>query len=278
VVTLDKIRLIAGLAVACLTAGGPALAQRAIVVASTTSTQNSGLFDHILPKFRAATGIEVRIIAQGTGQALRTAQNGDADAVLVHDVEAEIKFIADGHGVDRREVMYNDFVIVGPNADPARVRGMKDAAAAAGRIAAAKAAFVSRGDDSGTHLAELRLWRAAGIDVRHASATWYRATGSGMGATLNAAAAMDGYALADRGTWLAFANKRALVVVVEGDPRLFNQYSVMLVNPARHRHVKAADARAFANWLTSPAGQAAIASFAVGGQQLFFPNARTPSN
>jgi tungstate transport system substrate-binding protein len=271
-------RRVAALLLAGLALGEPAAAQRAIVVASTTSTQNSGLFDHVLPRFRAATGIHVRVIAQGTGQALRTAQNGDADAVLVHDVEAELKFLADGHGVDRREVMYNDFVIVGPDGDPANIRGSKDAVAAVTRIAGIKAPFVSRGDDSGTHLAELRLWRAAGIGVKHASATWYRATGSGMGATLNAAAAMDGYALADRGTWLAFANKRALAILVEGDPRLFNQYSVMLVNPARHPHVRTADARAFADWLTSRAGQTAIAGFSVGGQQLFFPNARLPSN
>jgi tungstate transport system substrate-binding protein len=273
-----RLAVLACLATGIAFAAAPASAQRAIVLASTTSTQNSGLFGHILPKFKAASGIDVRVIAQGTGQALRTAQNGDADALFVHDMEAELKFVAAGHGIGRREVMYNDFVIVGPIADPARVRGLRDAPAALGRISSAAAPFVSRGDDSGTHLMELRLWRAAGIDLKGVSAAWYRSTGSGMGAVLNTAAAMDAYALADRGTWLSFANRRSLAILVEGDPRLFNQYSVILVNPARHPHVKAAEARAFADWVVSPAGQAAIADFTVGGQPAFFPNASRTTN
>jgi len=246
---------------------------RFITVASTTSTENSGLFGHILPLFTAKTGIEVRVVALGTGQALDVGRRGDADVVFVHDADAEKKFVDEGHGVDRREVMYNDFVLVGPSADPARVGDTRDAAAALSSILAAKAPFVSRGDRSGTHAAELRLWDAAGVDISTRKGPWYRETGSGMGATLNTAAAMEAYALSDRGTWLSFANRRDLRVLVQGDPRLFNQYGVILVNPARHPHVRQADARAFMDWLVSGAGQAAIAGFRINGEQAFFPDA-----
>lgn len=246
---------------------------RFITVASTTSTDNSGLFGHILPLFTAQSGIEVRVVALGTGQALDISRRGDADVVFVHDRAAEIRFVAEGHGVDRREVMYNDFVLVGPSADPAGVAGSKDILATLSSILAAQAPFVSRGDRSGTHAAELRLWEAAGIDISTRKGTWYRETGAGMGATLNTAAAMDAYTLTDRGTWLSFSNRRDLGIVVEGDPPLFNQYGVILVNPARHPHVKESDARAFIGWLVSPEGQAAIAGFRVNGEQAFFPNA-----
>ena len=257
----------------------PALSgERFITVASTTSTENSGLFAHLLPKFEAATGINVRVVAVGTGQAIRIARNGDADVLFVHDRAAEERFVAAGFGVARRDVMYNDFIIVGPRDDPAGIRGLKDATAALKRIAAANAGraripFVSRGDDSGTHKAELRLWQAAGIDVAALSGKWYLETGSGMGATLNTAAGVNGYALADRGTWLNFRNRGDLVTVVEGDRRLFNPYGVTLVNPERYPHVKAADGQAFIDWLTSPAGQDAIAGYRINGQQAFFPNA-----
>ena len=254
----------------------PAVAQspRFITVASTTSTENSGLFAHILPRFTARTGIAVRVVAKGTGQALRIAANGDADVLLVHHRPSEERFVREGHGTRRRDVMYNDFVLVGPPADPAGVAGGKDAARAFSAIAGKTAPFASRGDDSGTHKAELGIWRAIGIDVRKASGTWYREAGSGMGATLNLAAAMGAYVLADRGTWLSFGNRKGLKVMVEGDPRLFNPYGVILVNPARHPHVKAAEGRAFIDWITGEEGQAAIASFKVGGKQLFFPNGK----
>jgi tungstate transport system substrate-binding protein len=252
---------------------GPSQADdRFIIVASTTSTQDSGLFDHLLPMFKEKTGIEVRVVAKGTGQAIKEAQNGDADVLFVHDTKSEEKFVAEGFGVKRFDVMYNDFIIVGPKSDPAGVRGMTDAPAALAKIAAASAPFASRGDDSGTHKAELRLWTAAGVDVKAASGSWYRETGSGMGPTLNTAAGMGAYALADRGTWLSFKNKGDLEIVVEGDKRLFNQYGVMLVNPEKHPHVKAADGQAFVDWLISPEGQQAIADFKIDGQQLFFPN------
>ena len=247
-----------------------------ITVASTTSTENSGLFAHILPLYTAKTGIQVRVVALGTGQALDVGRRGDADVVFVHDTAAEQKFVAEGHGVDRREVMYNDFVLVGPDDDPARIGGTQDIAAALSSILAGQAPFVSRGDRSGTHAAELRLWDAAGIDISSRKGPWYRETGSGMGATLNTAAAMDAYALSDRGTWLSFANRRDLSVLVQGDPRLFNQYGVILVNPARHPHVRQADARAFMDWLVSGAGQAAIAGFRINGERAFFPNADPP--
>lgn len=269
--------LLATLLVAALP--GPAVAvaaeqARYITVASTTSTENSGLFRHILPQFTAQSGIEVRVVALGTGQALDVGRRGDADVVFVHDEAAELAFVSEGHGVDRREVMYNDFVLVGPAADPARVAGSRDVSAALATISAAKSLFVSRGDNSGTHATELRLWRAAGIDTAPGKGTWYRETGSGMGATLNTAAAMGAYTLSDRATWLAFANRNELRVLVEGGPRLFNRYGVIMVNPARHPHVKAADARSFMDWLVSDAGQSAIAGFRIRGEQAFYPNAR----
>lgn len=253
-------------------------AARTITVASTTSTENSGLFGYLLPIFQKKTGIEVRVVAVGTGQAIKLAQNGDADVLFVHHKPSEEKFIAAGYGVKRFDVMYNDFVIVGPKADPAGLRGGADAAAALRRIADAQASFASRGDDSGTHKKEQSLWQAAGVDAAAASGRWYRETGSGMGATLNAAAGMGAYTLTDRASWIAFANKADLELLVEGDKRLFNQYGVSLVNPARFPHVKAADGQAFVDWLISPDGQSAIAAFRVDGQQLFFPNATTPGS
>ena len=258
-----------------LGAPGPAAAQdQSIIVASTTSTQNSGLFDYILPLFKAASGIEARVVAVGTGQAIKIARNGDADVLFVHHRPSEEKFVADGFGVKRYDVMYNDFVIVGPKADPAGIRATTDAAAALARIAKAQATFASRGDDSGTHKKERALWHAANVDVAAASGTWYRETGSGMGATLNTASAMNAYTLSDRGTWLSFKNKGDLEVLVQGDKRLFNPYGVMLVNPARFPHVKARAGQAFIDWLTSEPGQRAIASYKVNGHQLFYPNAR----
>lgn len=249
----------------------PAAAGETLVVASTTSTEQSGLFKHLLPEFAKATGIEVRVVAVGTGQALDMGRRGDADVVFVHDPAAEEKFVADGFGVKRHEVMYNDFVLVGPKGDPAKARG-RDVTAALKRIAQARAAFASRADHSGTHAAELRYWKAAGLGKP--SGAWYRETGSGMGATLNTAAGMDAYALADRGTWLSFRNRGDLEILVEGDTRLFNQYGVILVNPAKHPHVKQQAGRKFIDWLVSPAGQMAIADYRIDGQPLFFPNAR----
>lgn len=243
-----------------------------IVVASTTSTEQSGLFGHILPAFTKKTGIQVRVVAQGTGQALKTGEQGNADVVFVHDPVAEQKFVDAGFGVDRRLVMYNDFVIVGPKADPAKVAGTKDVVAAYKKIAAAKAPFASRGDSSGTHAAELRLWKEAEIDVKTAGAGWYRETGSGMGPTLNTASAMNAYAFTDRGTWLSFKNRGDLIISVQGDVKLFNQYGVMLVNPAKHSHVKVAEGKAFMDWITSKEGQDAIAAYKIEGEQLFFPN------
>ena len=253
-------------------------AEKFIIVASTTSTKNSGLFDHILPLFEKKTGIQVRVVAVGTGQAIRLARNGDTDVLFVHHRPSEEKFVADGFGVQRFGVMYNDFVIAGPKDDPARIAGMRDAAKALKKIAGARAPFVSRGDDSGTHKKELALWRAAGVDTARASGTWYRETGSGMGATLNTASAMQGYALADRGTWLSFKNRAGLRVLVEGDTRLFNPYGVILVNPERHPHVKADLGREFIAWLISPEGQAVIGAFRVNGQVLFKPNATAVTN
>jgi tungstate transport system substrate-binding protein len=251
--------------------------ERSITVASTTSTEQSGLFGHILPAFTQDTGIAVRVVALGTGQALDVGRRGDADLVFVHDRAAEERFVAEGFGGPRRHVMYNDFVVAGPASDPARVGGSRDAAEALRRIAAAGAPFVSRGDRSGTHAAELRLWQQAGVDPAQAGrGRWYREVGQGMGPALNTAAAQGAYILTDRGTWLSFRNRQDLRVLVEGDARLFNQYGVMVVNPERHPHVKAADARRFVEWLVSPAGQAAIASYKVNGEQLFFPNAAGP--
>ena len=248
--------------------------QRFIVVASTTSTEQSGLFGHLLPAFTRATGIQVRVVALGTGQALDTGRRGDADVVFVHDRAAEDKFVAEGWGVDRRDVMYNDFVIVGPKSDPAKVAGSKDVANALKSIAAAQAPFVSRGDKSGTHAAELRYWKDAGVDLAAQKGSWYRETGSGMGPALNTASSMNAYLLADRGTWLNFRNRGDLAILVEGDRKLFNPYGVMLVNPAKHPHVKKADGEAFIDWLTSPEGQASIAGYKIGGEQLFFPSAK----
>jgi tungstate transport system substrate-binding protein len=265
------------LAAAVATLALPASAQdRFITVASTTSTEQSGLFRHILPRFQAEAGIAVRVVALGTGQALDVGRRGDADVVLVHDRLAEEAFVRDGHGGPRRHVMFNDFVIVGPAADPARVAGMRDTNDALRRIADARAPFISRGDRSGTHAAELRLWRMAGVDPLAGRGAWYREIGQGMGPTLNTAAAQDGYALADRGTWLSFRNRQDLRILVEGDARLFNQYGVMPVSPQRHPHGKAADAQRFIDWILSPAGQGAIASYRIDGEQLFFPNATQP--
>lgn len=249
----------------------PAGAQeKFITVASTTSTEQSGLFGHILPLFQEKTGIEVRVVAQGTGQALDTGRRGDADVVFVHAKTAEEKFVADGDGVDRRDVMYNDFVIVGPAADPAGIAGGKDAVTALKAIADKEATFASRGDNSGTHKAELNLWQVA--EVKPAG-SWYRELGTGMGPTLNTAAEMPAYTLTDRGTWISFENRRDLKVLVEGDPRLFNQYGVILVNPEKHPHVKAEQGQAFIDWLVSEEGQQAIGSYKLRDQQLFFPNA-----
>lgn len=263
----------------CLVAlAGPAAdraqaGDRFITLASTTSTENSGLFAHLLPIFRSAHSIDVRVIAVGTGQAIRLARNGDIDVVLVHHRESEEKLVADGIGVMRRPVMYNDFILVGPASDPAKIKGMRSAVDALRRIALTKALFVSRGDDSGTHKAELKLWRAAKIDPRRITGTWYRELGAGMGATLNTGVAMGAHTLVDRATWTSFANRQKTVLLVEGDARLFNQYAVIRVNPARHPHVKEAGSKAFVNWLISSDGQAAISQFRLNSIQLFNPNA-----
>ena len=244
-----------------------------IIVQSTTSTEQSGLFGHLLPLFTDKTGIEVRVVAVGTGQAIKNARNGDGDVLFVHSKPDEVQFVADGQGVKRFDVMYNDFVIVGPASDPAGVKGTSDVVTALQKIAAAKAPFASRGDDSGTHKAEQKLWQEAGVDAKAASGTWYRETGSGMGPTLNTAAGMNAYVLTDRGTWLSFKNRGDLTVLVEGDKRLFNQYGVILVNPEQHPNVKADLGQQFVDWLISPEGQQAIASYKIDGEQLFFPNA-----
>ena len=247
--------------------------EKFITVASTTSTEQSGLFKHLLPVFEKQTGIQVRVVAVGTGQALDIGRRGDADVVLVHARPLEEKFMADGQGVKRYDVMYNDFVLIGPYSDPAHVAGTKDVAAAFRKIKAAQAPFVSRGDRSGTHFAEVELWKAAGIDIAKEKGPWYRDTGQGMGPALNTAAGMNAYILSDRGTWLSFKNRGDLTIVVEGDKRLFNQYGVMLVNPQKHPNVKKEWGQAFVDWLISPAGQHAIADYKINGQQLFFPNA-----
>jgi tungstate transport system substrate-binding protein len=253
--------------------GAPAFAQdRSIVVASTTSTQDSGLFGYLLPLFKAKTNIDVKVIAQGTGQALDTARRGDADVVFVHAKSQEEKFLAEGFGVKRFDVMYNDFVLIGPGSDPAGVKG-NDTVAALQTIQVKAAPFVSRGDKSGTHAAELALWKQAGIDIAAAKGPWYREIGQGMGAALNTAGAMNAYVLSDRGTWISFRNRGDLAIVVEGDKRLFNQYGVMLVNPEKYPSVKKEFGQAFIDWLVSPEGQAAIADYKIDGQQLFFPNA-----
>ncbi len=273
-------KMFALLAVAALSvvAAMPAPAQdTTILVASTTSTQDSGLFGHLLPQFKAATGIEVKVVALGTGQALDVGRRGDADVVFVHARPEEEKFLAEGFGVARHPVMYNDFVLIGPKSDPAGVKGSTDIAAALRAIKDKKAPFVSRGDRSGTHVAELRLWKDAGIDIATDKGDWYKSIGQGMGAALNTAAAADAYLLADRGTWLSFRNKANLAIVVQGDKRLFNQYGVMLVNPAKHPTVKKAAGQRFIDWLISPQGQRAIADYKVDGEQLFFPNAGDPN-
>lgn len=265
--------LIGGLLLAAMLAMPGQAEDRFIIVQSTTSTQNSGLFDHILPVFEGKTGIDVRVVAVGTGQAIRNAARGDGDVLFVHATAAEEAFVAEGHGLARADVMYNDFVIVGPASDPAGVAGETDVTAALNRIAGSGAVFASRGDDSGTHKAEMRLWKAAGLEPTGASGTWYRETGSGMGATLNTAIGMGAYALTDRATWIAFGNKGSFQVLVEGDARLFNQYGIIAVNPARHPSVRADLAAEFVDWILSSEGQAAIAGYRLDGQQLFFPNA-----
>lgn len=278
-------RYLLATAAALLAATGAAFAQalpapataaagaKAITVASTTSTVDSGLFNHILPMFKDKTGIEVRVISQGTGQALDTGRRGDADVVFVHARAAEEKFVAEGHGGPRKPVMYNDFVLIGPKSDPAGVKGSKDIVAALTAIQTKAAPFVSRGDKSGTHQAELALWKAANIDIEAKRGSWYREIGQGMGAALNTAGGMNAYVLADRGTWLSFKNRGDLDIAVEGDTRMFNQYGIMLVNPERHAHVKKAEGQAFIDWVVGPEGQKAIADYTIGGQQLFFPNA-----
>jgi tungstate transport system substrate-binding protein len=265
---------LAALISAAATWGGASKAQeKSIVVASTTSTQDSGLFGHILPMFKAKTGIDVKVVAQGTGQALDTGRRGDADVVFVHAKEQEETFVADGFGVKRFDVMYNDFILVGPKSDPANVRANKDIVAGLRAISERAAPFISRGDKSGTHTAELALWKAAGLDPSGTKPAWYREIGQGMGAALNTASAMSAYVLTDRGTWLSFKNKGNLEIVVEGDKRLFNQYGIMLVNPAKHPHVKKDLGQQFIDWVISTEGQSAIRSYQINGEQLFFPNA-----
>jgi tungstate transport system substrate-binding protein len=262
---------------ATLIAASPALAQdKSIVVASTTSTQDSGLFGHILPLFKAKSGIDVKVVAQGTGQALDTGRRGDADVVFVHAKPQEEKFVADGAGVKRIPVMYNDFVLIGPKSDAAGIKGMTDVTQALQAIKAKGAPFISRGDRSGTHAAELELWKTAGIDIGKDKGPWYKEIGQGMGAALNTASAANAYVLADRGTWLSFKNRGDLDILLAGDKRLFNQYGVILVNPAKHSHVKQDLGQAFIDWLVSPEGQKAIADYKIEGQQLFFPNATVP--
>jgi tungstate transport system substrate-binding protein len=275
--TTGTICRVIGLA-ACWLAAAAAFGQQTfIVVASTTSTEQSGLFWHLLPVFEKDTGINVRVVAVGTGQALDIGRRGDADVVFVHDRAAELKWLDEGNGVKRYPVMYNDFVLVGPDADPAHVKGGRDIAMALKTIAATRAQFVSRADKSGTHAAELRLWKAAGVDIATGKGPWYRETGSGMGPALNTASALGAYILTDRGTWLNFHNRGPLSIVVEGDKRLFNQYGVMLVNPAKHPRVRQALGQKFIDWLVSPKGQQTIAGYRIGGEQLFFPNAGTDS-
>ena len=271
--------LIAAVAATAVLSGAPVSAQdKSIVVSSTTSTQDSGLFGHILPLFKQKTGIEVKVIAQGTGQALDTGRRGDADVVFVHAKSAEEKFLAEGQGVKRYPVMYNDFVLIGPKSDPAGVKGMKDVAKALQMIKDKQVPFISRGDRSGTHLAELALWnKNAGIDIEKEKGPWYKSIGQGMGAALNTAGASNAYVLSDRGTWISFKNKGDLVITVEGDKRLFNQYGVMLVNPQKHPNVKKDLGQQFIDWLLSPEGQKAIADYKINGEQLFYPNANDHS-
>jgi len=262
--------------IAVATWAAPALAQdKAIIVQSTTSTENSGLFKHLLPIFEKKTGIKVHVVAVGTGQAIKNSQNGDGDVLLVHAKSAEEQFVKEGWGVARFDLMYNDYIVVGPPADPAKVGGMKDAKEAFKKIAAAQVVFLSRGDNSGTHKAELQIWKAAGVDPKKASGKWYREAGSGMGATLNTGVGMGAYVLADRGTWISFKNKGDFKIQVEGAKDLFNQYGIMLVNPKKHPKVKAKEGQAFIDWLLGADGQKAIADFKLEGKQLFFPNAKS---
>jgi tungstate transport system substrate-binding protein len=267
------------LLLAALAFAGPAVAQeKSIIVASTTSTQDSGLFGYLLPLFKTKTGIEVRVVALGTGQALDTARRGDADVVFVHAKGEEEKFLAQGFGVKRFPVMYNDFVLIGPKSDPAHLKGSKDIVTALQTIKERQEPFISRGDRSGTHIAELKLWKAAGIDIAaDKGRSWYKSIGQGMGAALNAASASDAYVLSDRGTWLSFKNKGNLEMVVQGDNRLFNQYGVMLVNPAKHPNVKKELGQEFIDWLVSPEGQRTIAGYKINGEQLFYPDAGDPN-
>ena len=270
-------RMLAAAAIVAAIATAPAHAQdKSIVVSSTTSTQDSGLFGHILPLFKAKTGIDVKVIAQGTGQALDTGRRGDADVVFVHAKSAEEKFLSEGEGVKRYPVMYNDFVLIGPKSDPAGIKGMKDVGAALKAIMSKGAPFISRGDRSGTHIAEINLWKGSGVDIEKEKGDWYKSIGQGMGAALNTAGASNAYVLSDRGTWISFKNKGDLVIEVEGDKRLFNQYGVMLVNPAKHPNVKKDLGQQFIDWLVSPEGQKAIANYKINGEQLFYPNASDP--
>ena len=265
-------------ALALLAAVGCAGAQeKFITVASTTSTEQSGLFGYLLPSYERQTGVKVHVVALGTGQALDVARRGDADVVFVHARAAEEKFLAEGHGIRRYPVMYNDFVLIGPTSDPAKIAGGKDITAALRKIEASRSPFVSRGDRSGTHMAELDLWKASGVDIDKAKGPWYRDIGQGMGPALNTAASMNAYILSDRGTWLAFKNRGALTILVEGDKRLFNQYGVMLVNPQKHSSVKKELGQQFIDWLVSPAGQKTIADYKINGEQLFYPNATDPN-
>ncbi|HOY37152.1 MAG TPA: extracellular solute-binding protein [Piscinibacter sp.] len=261
-----------GLATAALLPLSAHAQDKFIVMSSTTSTEQSGLFAHLLPAFKKASGIDIRVVAQGTGQALDMGRRGDADVLFVHDQVAEEKFVAEGFGIERRPVMYNDFIVIGPKSDPAGVKG-NDVVEALKKLGASKSEFVSRGDKSGTHAAELRYWKAAGVDIAAAKPAGYKECGCGMGPALNIASSTNAYVLADRGTWLSFKNRGELAVLVEGDKRLFNQYGVIVVNPAKHPHVKKDLAQAFADWVVSPAGQASIAEYKIGGEQLFFPNA-----
>jgi len=274
---LSRRAALLAIAVLALLPGRAIAEDKSIVVASTTSTEDSGLFGYILPLFKSKTGIDVKVVAQGTGQALDTGRRGDADVVFVHAKEQEEKFLAEGYGVKRHPVMYNDFVLVGPTSDPARIKNTSDIATALTMIKDRQAPFISRGDRSGTHQAELKLWQTAGIDIAKDSGPWYREIGQGMGATLNSAQSMEGYTLSDRGTWISFKNKGDLTIMVEGDRRLFNQYGVMLVNPEKHPHVKKELGQQFVDWLVSPEGQRAIANYKINGQQLFFPNANDPN-
>ena len=271
-------RALFSLAIAVVLAGTSiASAQdKSIVVSSTTSTQDSGLFGHILPLFKAKTGIDVKVVSQGTGQALDTGRRGDADVVFVHAKSAEENFLAEGFGVKRFPVMYNDFIIIGPKSDPAGIKGSKDLAAALQAIKTKGVPFISRGDKSGTHIAEINLWKAVGIDIEKDNGPWYKSIGQGMGAALNTAGASNAYVMSDRGTWISFKNKGDLVIAVEGDKRLFNQYGVMLVSPTRHPNVKKELGQAFIDWLVSPEGQKAIADYKINGEQLFYPNAADP--